>query len=128
MRYITFLFVSIGALFYFGCEDLDNIKNVSFKNDILPILRENCIDCHSSELSSGNLNFENYASLMNSRYFNRNTPVAIAGDSEESRLYLVVHSDKQAIRMPPPSSGRDKLNNYEIKKIKVWIDEGANNN
>lgn len=127
MKYSALLLIS-ALLICAGCENLYDIKNVSYKDDIQPILNDNCVICHSSELESGNINFETYADLMNSRYFNRNTPVAIAGSAEESRLYLVVHSNKKSIVMPPPNSGISKLSDFEITKIKVWINEGANNN
>ncbi|MCF8261132.1 MAG: hypothetical protein K9J12_10185 [Melioribacteraceae bacterium] len=122
MKFIFIMFL----LFVVSCGG--KTENVSFSNDIKPILDENCTICHNSEDDQKNLNFESYESLMNSRYLNRNQALIIPGDSEVSRIYLVTHSNKSAIRMPPESFGFDKLSESQIQKIKVWIDEGAKNN
>ncbi len=121
------IFISIFALYFFaGCGG--EIKEVSFANDVKPIIDENCLECHNSEAKMGNLNFEDYEALMNSRYLNRTQPLVISGDPMQSRLYLVTHSENPMIRMPPENFGYDKLSDDEIKTIKVWISEGAKNN
>ncbi len=104
------------------------IKNVSFSEDVKPIIDENCLPCHNGDESQGKLNFSTYNELMSSRYLNRSEPLAIEGDAAQSRLYLVVHSSNPAIRMPPENKGYDRLNEREIKTIKVWINEGIKNN
>lgn len=120
------LFILLSVYLFIGCSG--EIKDVSFAEDIQPILKENCLDCHNSQAKQGNLNFETYEALMNSRYLNRSQPLVIKGSAEESRLYLVTHSDNLMIRMPPDNFGYDKLSQSEIETIKVWIDEGAKNN
>ena len=104
------------------------IKNVSYSEDIQPIINENCLDCHNDQKQLGGLNFESYKKLMSSRYLNRSQPLVIKGDASQSRLYLVVHSNNDLIRMPPKNFGYDRLSESEIKAIKVWINEGAKNN
>jgi len=104
------------------------IENVSYKNDIQPILNDYCVDCHNSDVKRGNLNFENYDSMMASRYLKRNYPVVITKDPSMSRLYLVVRSNKSSIRMPPEFLGYDRLSDSDIETIRVWIAHGAKNN
>lgn len=112
-----------------SCQaDIEGIQNVSFEKDIHPILKENCVLCHSAHAKLGNINLESYAAMMASRYLNRKQPIAIPGRPLESRLYLVVHSNNPGIRMPPPISDLEPLNEEEIAKIKVWIAEGALDN
>ncbi len=109
-----------------GCGG--EIKDVSFAEDVQPIINESCLDCHNGETKIGNLNFENYNALMESRYLNRSVPLVIKGEPMQSRLYLVTHSDNPAIRMPPENQGYGKLSESEITTIKIWISEGAKNN
>lgn len=104
------------------------IKNVSFAEDVNPIIVENCLICHNGEKEKGTLNFESYEKLISSRYLNRSESLVIEGDAAQSRLYLVVNSNNPAIRMPPKIDGYNKLSGAEIKTIKVWINEGAQNN
>jgi hypothetical protein len=110
-----------------GCER-GKPENVSFENDIKPILRRSCIPCHNPAISQGNINLSSYDSLMESRYFTRPAPIAIAGNPSESRLYIVVTTGRDAIRMPPDDSNLRRLPSREAEKIRVWIDEGAKNN
>lgn len=122
-KLICIIFIAMAAV---GCGG--EIKNVSFSEDVMPIIQEECLDCHNSENARGKLNFETYEKLFSSRYFNRSQSLIIAGDAAQSRLYLVVNSNKPAIRMPPEYNGYDKLAEDEIEIIKVWINEGAKKN
>ncbi len=122
-KYFSIVFV---VVFISSCGG--EIKNVSFKNDVVPIIDNSCIDCHNSDQNMGGLNFETYNSLMESRYLNRSQPLVIKGDASQSRLYLVTHANDPLIRMPPKNYGYDHLDDDEIETIKVWINEGAKNN
>ncbi len=115
---VTFLLISCSG----------EIKDVSYKEDVEPIINEYCLDCHNSDQNLGGLNFESYTKLMESRYLNRAQSLVIPGDASQSRLYLVVHSTDKLIRMPPENFGYDRLSDSEIEIIKVWIDEGAKDN
>lgn len=114
------------SIFFISCGG--EIKNVSYKNDIKPIINEACLDCHNNDQQQGGLNFSSYDDLINARYLNRPQPVVIKGDASQSRFYIAVHSTKPAIRMPPVNFGYDRLSDREIEKIRVWINEGAKNN
>jgi hypothetical protein len=110
-----------------ACEQKE-IRDVSFKNDIQPIFSEHCSDCHYGEDIEGNIKLDNYVSVKNSKYFNRDAPMFVAGNPEQSRIYIVVSSNREAVRMPPSDLDYDKLGEEEIETIKVWIKEGAKNN
>jgi len=112
-----------------GCS-----KQVSFKNDVNPILVSNCLVCHvggeGSEKSGFNL--QSYNSIMKGTKLG---PVIVPGDSESSTLYrLVAQKVEPEIQMPPHhdeslAEGRlDPLTPEQVETIKVWIDQGAKNN
>jgi hypothetical protein len=92
-------------------------KNVSLKNDVVPIFNSNCntTGCHDAESShSPSLVQANaYNALTTGKYVNTYEP-------EKSKLYLEISSGS----MPP--SGPLTLNQQKV--ILAWITEGAKNN
>lgn len=92
-------------------------QNVSLKNDVQPILTQNCTTtgchdqtpAHNPSLIPGNT----YNALINGQYINTTIP-------EQSKIYLEVSSGN----MPPSGP----LSSNEMKLILGWITEGAKNN
>ncbi|HCR69862.1 MAG TPA: hypothetical protein DIW23_00330 [Anaerolineae bacterium] len=93
-------------------------ENISFKNDVQPILERRCIKCHGGEFPSEGLNLESYESLM---VGSQNGEVVIAGDSSNSLLFEQIESGEM------PKRGSD-LTAEQIELIRQWINEGALNN
>lgn len=98
------------------------IENVSYANQVQPIFNGNCTGCHGS---SGGLNLSSYAQLMNSAGSNYSGRIVVAGNANASGLVdkIEVNPDFPQ-RMPIGGS----LTNEEIEIIRVWINEGAQNN
>jgi hypothetical protein len=102
-------------------------KQVSFKNDIHPMLSDYCVSCHQPGgkgfVKSG-LDLRSYKGLMAGTKFG---PVIKAGDSESSTLIRLVegHADP-SISMPFGMKGG--LSKDKITLLKHWIDQGAKNN
>ena len=109
--------VTFGA----GCS-----RDVSFKQDVHPILSENCLSCHKAGaegyLKSG-LSMESYDALMKGTKFG---PIIIAGSHISSTLVLLLERKAHpSINMPkdhPP------LADSQVEVIRKWIDQGAKNN
>ncbi len=119
-----------------GCgQEPDVASEVSFANDILPILEANCVECHdiaAEGVATSGLNLSDYDGVMHGTRFGA---VAVPNSSESSALYLVVaHQTDPQIQMPPHhrdalAEGRGpSLNENEIKTIQDWIDQGALDN
>ena len=128
----TLLEVGIFALCIglFGCE-----RQISFADDVQPILFERCIECHDQAgegIVSSGFSVRDYDSVMSGTKFG---PVVVPESSMSSALYLVVSgkTDPQ-IRMPPHhddalAEGRGTpLTDNHIEIIRTWIDQGAQNN
>lgn len=100
------------------------IANVSFSADIQPILTTNCATsgCHSGNNPEGNLNLEaskSYAALSKngSGYIDTNDP-------KSSVLYSSLISTSN----PMPPLGRQPLSACDLKRIEIWMKEGALDN
>ena len=104
-----------------GCS-----RPVSYANDVFPILETHCLTCHmqgGDGFEASGFNMETYEDFMNGTKFGS---VIKPGSGFASTLTILVkHKADASINMP---HGEQALSEFEIKTIKVWIDEGANNN
>lgn len=122
MRVISYLFIVIFIISSFtGCyydneEDLypqapdcDTI-NVTYATAIVPIMSASCNSCHNESFASGGVKTDNYDDLK-----------IIADDG---RLWGSVNHESGYSPMP---KDRPKLNNCDLTKIGIWLDNGALN-
>lgn len=119
------MILSAGALmaFFIGCSKKSEDKlappvpcdtaNVSYQNQVVPILQENCYPCHGngSTAGSGGINLNSYVNLK------------VYADNG----YLVgnVRHDPGYPGMP---YGKPPLPSCEINTIVAWVHQGAINN
>jgi len=114
---VLMAFLALGA----GCT-----REVSFKQDVFPILSENCLACHKAGgegLAKTGLNMGSYDGLMKGTKFG---PIVVAGSAVSSTLVLLVERQAHpSINMP---KGQPPIAAAKIKIIRQWIDQGAKNN
>ncbi|MDE2804640.1 MAG: hypothetical protein OXN18_05765 [Gemmatimonadota bacterium] len=97
---------------------------VSFAEDILPIFRQRCAECHGAEDENGevrtevSLNLLNYERVMMGSEFGT---VIEAGDPANSFLLDMITDGTM------PETG-DPVPEEEIALIRAWIEAGAPNN
>ncbi|MCY3612507.1 MAG: hypothetical protein OXH51_13330 [Gemmatimonadetes bacterium] len=97
---------------------------VSFADDILPIFRQRCAECHGAEDENGevrtevSLNLLNYERVMMGSEFGT---VIEAGDPANSFLLDMIVDGTM------PETG-DPVPEDEIALIRAWIEAGAPNN
>jgi hypothetical protein len=113
-----------------GCE-----RQISFANDVQPIFREHCAECHDQigeGMVKSGFSISNYDSVMTGTKFGQ---VVVPGSSMSSSLYLMIAGKTAAeIQMPPHhdqslSAGRGiPLSEESIETVQLWIDQGAKNN
>lgn len=115
---------------FVGCE-----RQVSFSDDIQPILSDSCIACHDQqaegEMVSG-LSLKTYDDLMQGTQYGK---VVVPGSAMSSALYLTV-AGKTAPEIQMPPHHADKwaegegvpLTDKQVETIQLWIDQGAANN
>jgi hypothetical protein len=101
-------------LVYPDSANCDTTSNVSYSLNIVPIIQNYCLGCHSNNEhnnSGGNINLEGYSNLM--------VPV------NNGSLLKSIQHQPGASPMPKNSP---KLPECKIATIKKWIDAGAPNN
>lgn len=96
---------------------------ISYQNDILPILKEDCYSCHDAahyqdsppKGSGGTLNMENFSQLQ---YYS----LAANGHNGASVLVGSVRGDAGFVPMP---FGQAKIEPCEIALLEAWSAAGA---
>lgn len=100
---------------------------VSYKNDVAPILAANCASCHvpgQPGYAASGFDLEGYDSLMKGTKFG---PVVIPGDPLTSALVMLIEGRADpSLKMPHGDA--KPLTKDEIKTIRRWVKQGAKNN
>jgi hypothetical protein len=101
-------------------------EQVSFKEDILPLLKWRCAGCHEGGgegVQKSGLDLSSYAGVMKGTKFGK---MVIAGDPEASNLMrLIDWRASPEIRMP---HGKKQLSSCDRNSIRTWIRQGAKEN
>jgi Protein of unknown function (DUF1549)/Protein of unknown function (DUF1553)/Planctomycete cytochrome C len=91
---------------------------VDFERQIQPILKENCLECHSQDKRKGGLSLATYSDVLEG---GKDGAIVRPGNSANS---LVVHRITGQVE---PQMPKDEvpLGATEIALIRLWIDQGA---
>ena len=98
--------------------------DVSFAQDVTPILEEKCVGCHGEPDETGaiikemQLDLTSYDALMLGSEFG---PIVEPGNVDDSILWMMIEAGDM------PQEG-DPLSAEELEVIRGWIAEGAQNN
>lgn len=98
---------------------------IDFNLEIRPILARHCYSCHGSDEKkrSAGLRLDQREGAITPR---KKHPAAIVpGKADESELIHRISSEDDTERMPPPDTA-NKLAPEQVKKLKKWINQGAN--
>ena len=87
---------------------------VDFANDVLPILRQNCVPCHGPTQQSSGMRLDRKSVVIGRRG-------VVPGNSDNSLLFHRITGTAFGIQMPPTGPLRPE----QIAIIKKWIDQGA---
>lgn len=101
---------------------------VSFRDDIQPILHDYCVSCHSpggrGHAKSG-LDLTSYEGLMKGTKYG---PVVIPGDSEASTFTKLLTGTNKGLKMPMGLNASGTLDRQYILIMRKWVAQGAKNN
>jgi len=109
--------VSVAALLGAQSVRAPSDPQISFQNDVQPILEKSCLSCHG-ETMQGRFDLRSRDSALKGGV--RGADV-VPGDSEASRLYRRV----AGLERPAMPAQADPLPPEQIAAIKRWIDQGA---
>jgi hypothetical protein len=91
-------------------------KKVTYEDDVLPILRDNCLKCHNPDKLKGDLDLSSFSAAIKG---GGGGATLNAGDPEGSSLYKSIIQSEDPT-MPP----NGKLSDKDIAVIKKWIEGG----
>ncbi|MEZ6057060.1 MAG: PSD1 and planctomycete cytochrome C domain-containing protein, partial [Planctomycetaceae bacterium] len=115
-----------GFVAYMGCAVLfltgavvqgDDAKLAFFQKDVLPILEQNCLKCHSGEHPKGELDLTTRAGLLKGG--ESGDAAATPGDVKSSSLIAAINWT--SFEMPPTG----KMSPQNIATLTRWIEQGA---
>ncbi len=116
-----------GILFSVLSLSVQASDEVSFKEQIQPILKDYCLNCHMPDgkgYEKSGLDLRSYESLMKGTRFGS---VVKPGDSFTSIIIQVIEGRVHAsLKMPYGMSGG--LSKTNINLMKTWVNQGAKNN
>lgn len=127
---ISVVALSMGMITGAGIVNAPNAcaaeEMVSFKEDILPLLKWRCASCHESGgagYEKSGLDLTSYAGVMKGTKFGR---MVIPREPESSNLMLLLDwRAAPALRMP---HGKKQLSSCDRSTIRAWIRQGAKDN
>lgn len=103
-------------------------EDVSFKNDVLPVLQDHCISCHQPGgkgfVKSG-LDLTSYQGLMKGTTYG---PVVIPGNSGASTFTKLLTGTNKGLKMPMGLNPEGTLARQYILLLRNWVAQGAKNN
>ena len=101
---------------------------ISFKNDVQPILHDYCLNCHvpggKGYLKSG-LDLSSYENLMKGTKFGK---VVVPGNSEVSTFTKLLTGTNKGLKMPAGLNASGTLDRQYILILRKWVKQGAKNN
>ena len=103
-------------------------EEVSFRDDVQPILHDYCVSCHSpggrGHAKSG-LDLTSYEGLMKGTKFG---PVVVPGDSDTSTFTKLLTGTNRGLKMPMGLNAAGTLDRQYILILRKWVKQGAKNN
>ncbi len=118
--------LAVTAILVIGIWAPGAAAQVSFKEDVFPILELRCLECHQpggAGYEKSGLDMRTYESLMRGT---NHGPIIIPGSVIESNLLAMIdRRTSPELWMP---HGRKKLSKCERQAIRFWVAQGARNN
>jgi len=93
-------------------------RKVDYKQDILPLLAQNCYSCHGPEVQQAGLRLDLRQNALRGGDYG---PVIKIGDSAASKLIRRLVDGDGGLQMPPTGA----LSDHDIGLLRAWIDQGA---
>ncbi|TWU05986.1 c-type cytochrome domain-containing protein [Stieleria varia] len=122
---LSLVFAFVGSVFssVLVAEDQKSpegeVKKVTYEDDVKPILRQHCLNCHHQGDKKGGLALDTFTALMEGG--GSGEIVYDDGDAEASRMWQLVNHDDTPV-MPPE---KDKLPAEQLAVIRAWIEGGV---
>ncbi|MCG3128437.1 MAG: hypothetical protein CHACPFDD_03325 [Phycisphaerae bacterium] len=93
-------------------------RQIDFRKEIVPILKQQCYSCHNDDKSRGGLSLASRETLLAG---GNSGSAVVPGNSGESLLMRLVRGDDPKRAMPYE---RPRLPDAQIELLRAWIDQG----
>ncbi|MCO8121198.1 hypothetical protein NHH03_05570 [Stieleria sp. TO1_6] len=98
-------------------------QRVDYWQDIMPLLKRNCLACHRENQAEGGLSLESNESLMRG---GDSGLAVVAGHPDQSLLFARISGAEEPLMPPEQNSvGAMPLTEHQQRMLKNWIDQGA---
>lgn len=114
----AFALYCLGSVTAFGAGPVPG-NSPRFARDILPILEQHCLDCHSGWFPSAGLRLETREQLLAGT---RSGPLLVPGEPAKGWLMYTIRLDGGRLKMPP---GDTALSPAQVVTLEDWIRAGA---
>jgi len=102
------------SFLFAGTLSAQTPAKVDFAQDVLPILRQNCVPCHGPSQQNSGMRVDRRSVVMGRRG-------VVPGSSDNSFLFHRISGNAFGLQMPPTGPLRPE----QIQIVKTWIDQGA---
>src|SRR5690242_16206923 len=102
--------ISLCVSLYAGIVSAQTPAKVDFAQDVLPILRQNCVGCHGPAQQSSGLRLDRKSAVISRRG-------VVPGSSDNSFLFHRISGGAYGMQMPPTGALRPE----QIETIRKWI-------
>ena len=111
---------TLGAILSLGLCVTPELRAVDFEKEVLPILEENCLDCHGPDKQKSEFRVDQRAVMLKGG--DSGLAALVPGEPEKSFLMEVIDGSDPDMLMPPKG---DPLSKEQVALISQWIAEGA---
>ena len=94
------------------------LADVNFEADVLPILKEHCIDCHGPEVQESKLRLDTLVFTL--RGGDSGEPIVVPGRGAGSHLMERITNTSDKLRMPPDA---EPLPQAKVDALRAWIED-----
>ncbi len=108
----------LACISFVSSAQLASAQSVSFQEQVLPILKNKCGECHGDENPEVRLTVINYEELMEGSEFG-----IVISPGDPSSSYMI-----ELIALGEMPQDGEPVTNEELSLIEVWIEEGALDN
>lgn len=125
--FILFAGLAFGIFYFLNKKSSNQKVEISYNNDIRPILSDKCFLCHGPDLNTrqAGLRLDLQEGAFAELISKKGHSAVVPGDPENSELIKRISSDNPAYLMPQPESNLPQLTASEIELFRQWISEGA---
>lgn len=101
---------------------LGSVPRMQFVRDIQPILEVNCVTCHNPDKADGELDLTTLESALKG---GDSGPAVVPYDPDSSPLVTLTELPADHDDLMPPENKGGPLPAEEIRKLRLWVSQGA---